>query len=137
MCVLSGCAIRRRRHCGILSCIGLFSAMAHKLCLASWLMLSMAPLLSFSISAMDADTRPVRMDADTRPVRMEANTPISIPFSLARGILKLLSTLRYYLNHAVRWMLSADAMIVTIMTELGKAMEAQGAEPHPFHAPIF
>ena len=101
-------AIRRRRHCGILSCIGLFSAMAHKLCSASWLMLSMASPLPFSISAMDADT-PVRV--------MDANTPVCIPFSLARRILRLLSTLRYYIGKALATMIAADESICTIIRE--------------------
>ena len=112
-------AIRRRRHCGILSCIGFFSAMAHKLCSVFWLMLSLAPLLSFSISAMDADTS------------------VQIPFGLARRILRLLTTIRAYIDKIIATMISADDMIVTIIRELGTEIEAQGGQPHPFHGPIF
>ena len=82
-------------------------------------MLSMASLLSFSISAMDADTA------------------VHIPFGLARRILRLLSTLRYYIDKAVTTMIAADDMICTIIRELGNEIEAQGAQPHPFHGPIF
>ena len=71
--------------------------MAHKLCSVFWLMLSLAPLLSFSISAMDADTS------------------VQIPFGLARRILRLLSTLRYYIDKAVTTMIAADDMICTII----------------------
>ena len=112
-------AIRRRRHCGILSCIGFFSAMAHKLCSVFWLMLSLAPLLSFSISAMDADTS------------------VQIPFGLARRILRLLTTIRYYIDKVMEKMISADAIIDTIIRDLGNEIEAQGGQPHPFHEPIF
>ena len=82
-------------------------------------MLSMAPLLSFSISAMDADTS------------------VQIPFGLARRILRLLSTLRYYIDKAITTMSAADDVICTIMRELGNEIEAQGGQPHPFHGPIF
>ena len=64
-------------------------------------MLSMAPLLSFSISAMDADTS------------------VQIPFGLARRILRLLTTIRYYIDKGIETMISADDMIVTIIRELG------------------
>ena len=128
-------AIRRRRHCGILSCIGFFSAMAHKLCSVFWLMLSLAPLLSFSISAMDADTSVQIPFGLAR--RMDADTSVQIPFGLARRILRLLTTIRAYIDKIIATMISADDMIVTIIRELGTEIEAQGGQPHPFHGPIF
>ena len=93
--------------------------MAHKLCSVFWLMLSLAPLLSFSISAMDADTS------------------VHIPFGLARRILRLLSTLRYYIDKARAKMIAADDLICTIIQALGNEIEAQGGQPHPFHGPMF
>ena len=68
---------------------------------------------------------------------MDADPPINIQFGLARRILRLLSTLRYYIDKAIKKMDAADGVICTIMEELGKAMEAQGAQRHPVHPPIF
>ena len=79
----------------------------------------MAPLLSFSISAMDADTS------------------VQIPFGLARRILRLLSTLRYYIETAVATMIAADDMIKDTIQSLGNEIEAQGGQPHPFDGSMF
>ena len=79
----------------------------------------MALLLPFSISTMDADTS------------------VQIPFGLARRILRLLSTLRYYIDKARQKMIAADDMIKDISQSLGNEIEAQGGQPHPFHGPIF
>ena len=68
---------------------------------------------------------------------MDADTSVQIPFGLARRILRLLSTLRHYINKAIEKMIRADDTIVIIMRELGNQIEAQGGQPHPFHAPIF
>ena len=69
---------------------------------------------------------------------MDADTSVQIPFGLARRILRLLSTLRYYIDKAMRTMIAADDMIKTIIRELGNEIEAQGGEPIiVFQGPIF
>ena len=68
---------------------------------------------------------------------MDADTSVQIPFGLARRILRLLTTIRYYIDKVMEKMISADDMIVTIIRELGTKIEAQGGQPHPFHEPIF
>ena len=68
---------------------------------------------------------------------MDADTSVQIPFGLARRILRLLSTLRYYIDKAIATMIAADDMIKDIIQSLVNEIEAQGGQPHPFHGPIF
>ena len=80
------------------------------------------------------------MDADT-PVTMDADTPVKIPFSLARPMLRVLSTLRFYIDKARQKMIAANAMIRTINQALeneivaqgGYEIVAQGGQSHSAH----
>ena len=88
---------------------------------------------------MDADT-PVTMDADT-PVTMDAQTSIKIPFSLARPMLRLLWTLRFYICKARQKMIAVDELILTtnqaieneILAQGGYEIVAQGGQSHSAH----
>ena len=97
----------------------LFSAMAHKLCSASWLMLSTAPLLSFSISTMDADFH------------------FRMPFGLVLRIIHLLGTIRYYIGYAITKMIAAQDVIKDIIQSLDNEIVAQGGQPPSFSEPVF
>ena len=68
---------------------------------------------------------------------MDADTSVQIPFGLARRILRLLTTIRYYIDKLMEKMISADDIIATIIRDLGNEIEAQGGQPHPFHEPMF
>ena len=93
--------------------------MAHKLCSASWLMLSTAPLLSFSISTMDADFH------------------FRMPFGLVLRIIHLLGTIRYYIGKAITKMIAAQDVIKDIIQSLDNEIVAQGGQPPSFYEPVF
>ena len=107
--------------------------MAHKLCSASWLMLSTAPLLSFSISTMDADFH------------------FRMPFGLVLRIIHLLGTIRHYIGYAITKMIAAQDdigyaitkmiaaqdVIKDIIQSLDNEIVAQGGQPPSFYEPVF